>query len=78
MTVSKRITIDVVIEKDCVFPFIYKQIIYNEFTLVDSEDGYPWCSKMVDSMGFHIEDEETWGICSHGQGCGRHSGRFNI
>ena len=64
-------------KRDCVIPFIYKQNIYGGCTLVDSDDGSPWCSTMVDSKGIHKEGEETWGLCAHGQGCGQHSGKAN-
>ena len=63
---------------DCVFPFIYNKNIYGGCTLVDSEDGSPWCSTLVDEQGIHVEGEVTWGRCAHGSGCGQHSGLFNI
>ena len=63
--------------RDCVFPFFYKKTSFVACTLEGSEDGLPWCSTLVDSEGIHVEGEETWGLCAHGQGCGQHSGIAN-
>ena len=50
--------------KSCKFPFVYKQIIFNACTTLDSEDGTPWCSTKVDQRTRkHIEREGAYGEC---------------
>jgi len=44
----------------CVFPFTYKEVTYNNCTLVDDVGGRPWCSTQVNSEG---EYTGQWGNC---------------
>jgi len=39
----------------CVFPFKYKDEIYNSCTTEDDSDGFLWCSTKVDSEGKHVQ-----------------------
>ena len=45
------------------FPFTYKNIKYTGCTLVDADDGKPWCSTLTDSKGDHVGGQGQWGHC---------------
>ena len=47
--------------KTCIFPFVYKQIVYNECTTIEN-DGTPWCSTKTDGNNTYIGD--YWGNCA--------------
>ena len=47
----------------CVFPFIFKDKKHNSCTLVDADDGIPWCSTLTDSDGVHLGGQGKWGHC---------------
>jgi len=45
----------------CVFPFKYKDHIYNSCTTEHDPDGFLWCSTKVDSEGKHLQG--NFGYC---------------
>lgn len=46
---------------NCVFPFEYDGVVYNNCTNIDNvEDGRDWCASQVDEEGH----EEQWGYCN--------------
>ena len=47
----------------CVFPFLYKNKKHTSCTLVDADDGIPWCSTLTDSDGVHVGGQGKWGHC---------------
>ena len=47
-------------DKECVFPFWFKNHKYEECTTVEN-NGVPWCSTKVNTNGHHIK--KHWGIC---------------
>jgi len=47
----------------CVFPFIYKDKTHSGCTLVDADDGKPWCSTLTDGSGNHVGGQGQWGHC---------------
>jgi len=46
-----------------VFPFLYKNKTHTSCTLVDADDGIPWCSTLTDSDGVHLGGQGKWGHC---------------
>ena len=38
-------------------------VSYTECTVVDADDGKPWCSTLTDSEGKHVEENGNWGNC---------------
>ena len=48
----------------CVFPFVHKGRRYSGCTLVDADDGRPWCSTRTDSSGQHVTGQGQWGHCN--------------
>jgi len=55
-------------QKECKFPFIYKNISYSACTNIDenSKNSF-WCSTRVDGNGVHLYSQGYWGEC--GQEC---------
>ena len=47
----------------CVLPFIYKDKKHTSCTLVDADDGKPWCSTLTDDSGNHVGGQGKWGHC---------------
>ena len=47
------------VNKPCVFPFIYKSVVYDVCTERDREKY--WCYTEVDSNGFGVSGK--WGYC---------------
>ena len=45
-------------EEQCVFPFRYNGVLYNECTKV--EDNKPWCSNMTDENDDHVVGQWTY------------------
>lgn len=52
----------------CDFPFKYRGVSYTECTVVDADDGKPWCSTLTDIEGKHVGGQGNWGHCPY-QGC---------
>ncbi len=51
----------------CIFPFIIKNVTYDECTRNHDKFGRLWCSTKVDKEGMHVSDnDENWGYCSQG------------
>jgi len=50
--------------RDCVFPFKYKGVEYDECTTAGSENGKAWCALKVDRDGVVVEGQ--WGDCLEG------------
>ena len=46
-----------------VLPFIYKDKKHTGCTLVDADDGKPWCSTLTDDSGNHVGGQGKWGHC---------------
>ena len=49
--------------RPCVFPFSYRDEIYNDCTTVAVPDGRAWCSTKVDENGVHVGLGGFWGHC---------------
>ena len=64
--------------EDCVFPFIYKEKIYNKCTKEDSINSLPWCATNVKENGEIFRS--NWGDCEDIYGCfdGEESGEEEI
>ncbi len=52
----------------CVFPFIVRNVTYDECTKNHDKYGRLWCATKVDESGIFVinGEEENWGYCSHG------------
>ena len=51
-------------DEPCVFPFIFKGVVYQTCTTIGHDQ--PWCYTMVNEDGVGVEGQ--WGNC--GSGCG--------
>jgi len=52
------------LQKPCVFPFSYNDVVHTECTHVGSENGAAWCATQVDSEGVVVRN--TWEDCQAG------------
>jgi hypothetical protein len=48
---------------ECIFPFKYQDILFNECTTLNDPDGKFWCSTKVDESGNHVVGQGEWGYC---------------
>ena len=47
----------------CIFPFIYRGILHNTCSLIDSKPGVPWCPTKIDNQRHAVVGNGKWGIC---------------
>ena len=54
------------VNKQCVFPFEFRGVTYNECTFELNEfwEPDPWCSTSTDHIGDHVGERGNWGFCS--------------
>eukprot|EP00095_Tigriopus_kingsejongensis_P004780 maker-scaffold77_size404793-snap-gene-2.16 protein:Tk04780 transcript:maker-scaffold77_size404793-snap-gene-2.16-mRNA-1 annotation:"serine protease easter precursor" len=47
----------------CLFPFIYRGLVYNKCTSDYDPEVKPWCSVRLNSEGEHVSGDGGWGHC---------------
>ena len=47
----------------CIFPFVYRGILYKTCSAIDANPDAPWCPTKVDDEGHAIVGKGKWGIC---------------
>ena len=49
---------------ECIFPFVFRGVVYKKCTRVGDANNKLWCSTKVDDKGVHVNDEGYFGHCN--------------